>query len=374
MQYKNILKAWLIIASVCFIKPIFAQNITPGTVWLDTKGDTINAHGGGMLYQKGKYYWYGEFKGIGPNGDKAMVGVSCYTSKDLLQWENEGIALKVIADTNSRLQPGCLIERPKVIYNAKTGKYVMWFHHELKGQGYKTAMTGLAIADKPTGPFQYIKSLRPNQNAWPTNLPQQFRVVPTTFPANFRQLPNWKERVEEGVLVGRDFNAGQMARDMTLYVDDDGTAYHIASSEDNQTLHVSKLSDDYQSFTNEYYRILNGQTNEAPAIVKHEGKYYMLASGTTGWKPNPGRSFVADKIIGPWQILGDPVIGTEADKATTFQSQSTFIIPVQGRKNTYIYMGDRWNADNLGDSRYIWLPLTFENNKPQLKWFESWKP
>ncbi|MGC3957443.1 MAG: hypothetical protein QM813_05620 [Verrucomicrobiota bacterium] len=34
----------------------------PGAVWNDTTGNPINAHGGGMLYHNGVYYWYGEFK------------------------------------------------------------------------------------------------------------------------------------------------------------------------------------------------------------------------------------------------------------------------------------------------------------------------
>ena len=55
--------------------------------------------------------------------------------EDLLTWKNEGLALRVISDTSSLLQPGCVIERPKVIFNKKTGKFVMWFHHELKGTG-----------------------------------------------------------------------------------------------------------------------------------------------------------------------------------------------------------------------------------------------
>ena len=37
----------------------------------------------------------------------------------------------------------------------------------------------------------------------------------------------------------RDHDGGQMARDMTLFVDDDGKAYHIYSSESNSTLHLS---------------------------------------------------------------------------------------------------------------------------------------
>ncbi|WP_017256956.1 glycoside hydrolase family 43 protein [Pedobacter arcticus] len=344
-----------------------AQVFNSGTAWLDTNGQPINAHGGGILYQKGTYYWYGEFKGSGKDGNKAKHGVSCYSSKDLKNWKNEGLVLKVVNDTSSKLQIGCVIERPKVIYNHSTRKYAMWFHHELKDQAYKAALTGLAIADKPTGPFTYVKSLRPNNNYWPVNYPDSLKK-----PLANLDTPgeSYKYRKSNGDLVRRDFEGGQMARDMTLYVDDDRTAYHIAASEENGTLHISKLSPDYQSFTGEYYRVRPGESNEAPAIVKHQNKYYLITSGTTGWDPNPARAFVADKITGPYKSLGNPAVGTNEEKATTFQAQGTYILPVQGKRETYVFMADRWKPKNPIDGTYVWLPLTFENSKPVIKMFE----
>ncbi len=348
-----------------------AQSLPLGKLWYDTEGNMINAHGGGILYFKNKYYWFGEVKGIGKDGNNAMDGVSCYSSKNLSKWKNEGLALKMIVDTNSMLQPGCILERPKVIYNAKSRKFVMWFHHELKDKGYSAALTGLAVADKVTGPYKYIKSIRPNQGIWPANFPdEQKRLL--DYPLLKKADSGWTAKVIEGMFVRRDFEKGQMARDMTLFVDDDGTAYHIASSEDNQTLHVSKLTEDYTGFSGEYYRILPGQSNEAPAIFKYNKKYYLFASGTTGWKPNPGRSFVADNMYGPWQSLGNPVKGTDQEKATTFYSQSTYILPVAGKKNKFIYLGDRWTPDTAAEGKYIWLPITFEEGKPVIYWKDTW--
>ncbi|GER32591.1 glycosyl hydrolase family protein 43 [Striga asiatica] len=36
----------------------------PGRTWLDTEGNPIQAHGGGIVYDErsSKYYWYGEYK------------------------------------------------------------------------------------------------------------------------------------------------------------------------------------------------------------------------------------------------------------------------------------------------------------------------
>lgn len=350
---------------------VSAQSLPNGKLWYDTDGKMINAHGGGIIYHNKKYYWFGEYKGMGEDGNLAMNGVSCYSSKDLSHWKNEGIALKMIADTNSLLQPGCILERPKVIYNAKTKKFVMWFHHELKGKAYSAALTGLAIADKPAGPYHYIKSLRPNQGIWPSNLPEEQKKL-LDYPLLKKADTGWKVKVTEGMFVRRDFEKGQMSRDMTLFVDDDGTAYHIASSEDNQTLHVAKLNEAYTDFSGEYHRILPAQSNEAPAVFKHNNKYYLFASGTTGWKPNPGRSFVADNIYGPWKSLGNPVRGSEEDKATTFFSQSTYVLPMPGKKHAYIYLGDRWTPEKAAEGKYIWLPIVFESGNPVLYWKDTW--
>ena len=85
------------------------------------------------------------------------------------------------------------------------------------------------------------------------------------------------------------FGEGQMSRDMTLYVDDDGKAYHIFSSEENLTLHIAELTGDYLHHTGRYTRVAPAGHNEAPAIFKHDGTYWMITSGCTGWAPNEAR-------------------------------------------------------------------------------------
>lgn len=346
--------------------------IKPGQVWPDTQGKHINAHGGGILFYNGSYYWFGEYRLPRAEKDKSLYGVSCYSSKDLLNWKNEGLVLRVVNDTASLLIPGCVIERPKVIYNKKTGKFVMWFHHELKGQGYKAALTGVAVSDNITGPYKYIHSLRPNAGIWPLNFPDEYKKA-RVGEANLKSWSDeWKVAVKEGLFVRRDFAGGQMARDMTIFVDKNGKAYHVHSAEENMTLHFSELTDDYLDFTGKYVRVLPGDSNEAPALFFAKGKYYMFTSGTTGWKPNAARLSVAGKLLGEWKTIGNPCRGTEDENKITFGSQSTHILPVQGIKNAFIYMGDRWTPENLADSRHIWLPVEWENGNPVIKWYQGW--
>ena len=349
-------------------------SIYPGEIWPDNNGVHINAHGGGMLFYDGKYYWYGEHKIEGKAGNKAHVGVHVYSSQDLYNWTDEGIALKVVEDDpESDITKGCVLERPKVIYNSKTGKFVMWFHLELKDQGYDAARSGVAVADNPSGPYKFLKSFRPNAGFWPVNV-QDFHKRPVADTVKEKYcggkgcLP---APVDSMNILGRDFAGGQMARDMNLFVDLDGMAYQVYSSEENSTTHISQLTEDYTGYSGKFVRVFTDRYMEAPTIFRtSEGKYYFIGSDCTGWAPNAARSAVADNIWGPWTELGNPCLGDDAE--LTFHSQSTYVLPVQGKLDAFIFMGDRWVPDNAIDGRYIWLPIKFEEGRPVISWYDQW--
>lgn len=346
------------------------QAFYPGQIWEDTDGVHINAHGGGILYHDGKYYWYGEHKS--EHTSSALVGVRVYSSTDLYNWKNEGVALSVMPDGSKHvLEKGCIIERPKVIYNERTGKFVMWFHLEHKGKGYSAAEYGVAVSDNPVGPFEFLYSSRSCKGVWPINMTEDEIRKAQQFGYTDRKKKIPRQDVVDGCWLARDIQTGQMSRDMTLFVDDDGKAYHIFSSEENQTLHIAELTDDYLYHSGKYARILPAGHNEAPAIFKKDGIYWMITSGCTGWAPNAARLSKAENIFGPWTTVGNPCKGDNANK--TFFSQSTYILPVPGKDNSWIFMADRWMPDNPINARYIWLPIEFENNTPVLRWKDEWK-
>ncbi len=342
--------------------PAAVPEFLPGEVWRDTAGQPINAHGGGVLYHNGVYYWYGELKegrtylpkvNQAWGGTRVVAGgVSCYASTNLYDWNNEGVALPSDA-RNPENDLACenVIERPKVIFNSKTGKFVMWFHQD--SPDYQAAHCGVAVSDTPAGPFTYLGSFRPDAGAWPVNV----------TPAD--QQPG------ENNILARDFQAGQMARDLTLFADDDGKGYLFYASENNATMHVSLLTDDYLKPAGKYARLFIGRSTEAPAVFKRNGKYYLIGSGCTGWKPNEARLAVATNIFGPWTELGNPCEGEDADK--TYFCQSAFVLPVAGKPGRFIALFDRWKQWDLADSRYVWLPLEFSTGaKPTLRWQDHW--
>lgn len=340
----------------------------PGKLWFDSDGKVINAHGGGICFHDGTYYWYGEHKG--ENTNDAFVGVTCYSSSDLYNWKYEGVALEVSDDAGSPVVRGCIMERPKVIYNDATRKFVMYFHLELKGQGYGAAHVGVAVSDNATGPFRLVRHGRVNAGRLPLGMSAGQAEKAAAADGLQWWTPEWYKAVAEGLYVGRDYKGGQMSRDMTLYVDDDGTAYHIYSSEENLTLQVAELTPDYLDYTGRYIRIDPAGHNEAPALFKKDGRYYMITSGCTGWEPNAARLLTADSIMGTWTRHPNPCRGDNAD--LTFHTQGTFILPVEGRKDAFIFLADRWRPENPIDGRYVWLPVEFEDGMPVLRWRDKW--
>lgn len=342
----------------------------PGAVWKDSGEKVINAHGGGILFYAGTYYWFGEHRPS--SGFTTEVGVTCYSSKDLYHWNYESVALAVSNEKGSDIERGCIIERPKVIYNAHTRKFIMWFHLELKDKGYEAARAAVAVSDTPAGPYHFIRSGRINPEAYPVNETETMRK--TSFNSTLNSTwwtPEWRRAVERGMFVKRDLKAGQMSRDMTLFVDEDGKAYHIYASEENLTLQIAELTEDYLGHTGEYIRVAPGGHNEAPAIFKRGDTYWMITSGCTGWKPNEARLFSASSIWGPWKQHPNPCRGRKAN--ITFGGQSTYVFAVANKANTFIFMADKWNPENLADSRYIWLPICFgTDGTPYIEWKSKW--
>jgi hypothetical protein len=321
--------------------PASAQTaFEPGKPWLDTRGQPIRSHAGGILERDGVYYWYGQERAGRPSG------VTVYRSRDLLNWEPLGLALaRDTLPEESRQRGVC--ERPKVLWNAKTRRYVMWMH--LDNPQYTYAMAGVAVCDKPEGPFQFLEAFRPVRYDF-------------GYPENDRC---------------RQKELGNTFRDMNLFLDDDGKAYVFYASEDNRTMYVVQLNEEFtrpaeplvQGRT--WARILADQYREAPAPFKFRNKYYLITSGCTGWNPNAADLSVANSLFGPWTSRGNPCVGPE--RHLTFRAQSTFVLPAPGKPpGCFIFMADRWEPKRLEQSTHVWLPFVLRNDTLLLEFRERW--
>lgn len=297
------------------------QTFHPGELWPDDRGKHIQAHGGGVIKLEDTYYWFGEDRSRDNDRDRRFV--SCYSSKDLAHWKFRNQVLQL--DNVEHLQPGWALERPKVFYNAKTKKYVMYMHMDgaLPGEsgGYKLARVGVATSDRVDGDYGYLKSFRP---------------------------------------------LGHESRDIGQFIDDDGAAYLIF--EDRPFgFRIAKLSEDYLGLEKEM--CLVPAHLEGGAIVHYQGLYYAVGSELTGWGANPNKYATAKSLEGPWSEFKD----IAPPETKTYGSQSTMLLKVVGTKaTTVIFMADIWKPRTQWDSRYLWMPLEIGNGKLWLRAPQKW--
>ncbi|KAF8203725.1 Arabinanase/levansucrase/invertase [Pholiota molesta] len=307
MNYLRRLVGVLSILSVAY-----SAVIVPGATWTDTSGNTIQAHGGGFLKVGTQYYWFGEDKSLNSALFKA---VSCYQSSDLVTWTRQNDALSPISGT--MISTSNIVERPKVLFNKANSEYVMWFHSDTSDYG--AAEVGVATAKSPCGPYTYKSSFKP---------------------------------------LGAD------SRDMGLFQDVAQSSYLLYASDNNQNFKISKLDANYYNVTSVTSQ-LSGSTLEAPGVLKRNGLYYLFASHTSGWAPNPNKYFSTSSLAGPWSGQAD--IAPEA--VNTYFSQNAFDMLLG---NSAIYMGDRWRPSLLGSSTYIWYPLSWNSGVPQIVAADVW--
>src|SRR5690606_34380898 len=133
-----------------------ANIIRPGERWLDDRGKHIQAHGGGIIKLGHTWYCFGADRSA--DNDRERRYVACYSSTNLIHWKFRNQVLRLANPEN--FGPGWVLERPKVYYNEKTRKFVMYMHIDgpMPGQrgNYLLARVGIATCDTVDGDYQYV--------------------------------------------------------------------------------------------------------------------------------------------------------------------------------------------------------------------------
>lgn len=344
------------------------HSIKPGKPMLDMDGKRIQAHGAGMFYEDGTYYWYGENKEFSTGTKRVWTwGIRCYSSKDLYNWKDEGLMIPPnTEDRTSSLHPSKPVDRPHILKNQKTGKYICWL--KLSGKdAYFTVLT----ADAILGPYTIVRD----------------HVKPF------------------------DKDAG----DFDLWQDEQGKGYIFFEHDHNGVITV-KLSPDFLDAVEPYRDMFVGLkppfTREGITHFTHEGRHYLLTSGMTGYIPNPSEVAVSDDPLGPYVPIGNP--HRNDSSSASFNSQVSFIFQAPLWDNFYLVMADRWvpkyvvtgeryqqilrvvarqsdksykpkladyltvagapflGTANTSIAEYVWLPMRFEGETPVIDWHDEW--
>lgn len=350
------------------------DSIRPGQIWLDTKGERIQAHGGSVMYLDGLYYWYGENKEKTTGKNSVWHwGVRCYCSSDLYNWEDKGLIIPPEENPASSLHPHSMMDRPHIIYNQLTRKFVCWLKI-MHPDGTQTAT--ILTADHILGPYTKVREgLRP---------------------------------------------LGMNAGDFDLAVAPDGKAYYYFERVHSETI-CADLTEDYLDVTGFYSTHFPHPgppyVREATSHFMRKGRHYLLTSGTTGYLPNLSEAAVAETWHGPYQVQGNPHRNDPSN--TSFHSQISSVFKVHGKKDLYIACADRWlpeytdlnyedykkgyellfhpeeekrksleeilrtenmegqwfrdNEQNTAIADYVWLPLKFDGETVFIEWLDEWK-
>lgn len=351
-------------------KSTWSDCIHPGMPWYDTEGKRIQAHGGYLFFENGRFYWYGENKEkTDETSDIWTWGIRAYVSEDLCNWEDLGLIIPpVLDDPNSSFFPDKKVDRPHILHCTATGKYICW----LKLSG-KEACFVVLQSDHLLGPY---------------------KIVRDTYRPFELEVGDFDVIVEENT----------------------GNAYLFMDGNHNGVYGL-RLSSDYtvceKIVSRQYQGLKPPFTREGITLFEYAGKKYLLTSGMTGYIPNQSDVAVSDSWETPFVSLGDPYVNDET--MASFNSQVSQILRLPSGQ--YLSLADRWLPGYLLDGKkakairyavaastdsknysatdedqaefrkmpslertdtaisdYVWLPVTFVNEMPQICWHDQWKP
>lgn len=305
------------------------KTIYNNTFWKDTSGNNIYSQGGGVFKFGDTYYWYGvHYKGAETyaasptkkNDDTSFVSVTCYSSKDLVNWKFEN---DVLTPSSEGFPWAYWFGRLGVAYNKNTKKYVLVAQHN--------ESVLFASCDSPTGDFKVE-----NIQDYITNV------------------------------------AKQGTGDQTIFIDDDGKAYLICSNKGGRgNQYVAPLRESDYLAAEPATRVAKGYGREGNCMFKYKGKYYFCASDLHGWNSSHTYYMVADNIMGPyseWKVMPD------TDKDFSHVTQTGFFVTVHGsQQETVLYCGDRWSdfaGNGIGYNQ--WVPLSFNGSEPYFNSMTEW--
>ncbi len=335
--------SWLIFCAFLSGFSVAIDNTQPRK---DVNGQLMDIHDGNVIKVGDLYHWYGmgytnctlETGLIPPQNCPGIYGefgkhcgfrtdhtVNLYTSPDLENWTFQAN----IFPENAR--PFGIYFRPKVIYNEKTGQFVLWINHLPPAStplaSYPDARLMVAISSDPKGVFEVVTE---------------------------------KAHLEIG--GGGDFNL------MVDPNDPDQSAYVAYDAWTNgHAVVIEKLTPDYlDSLGSE---ASSGQItpsqNEAPILFERNGFYYLMyghiccfcrqGSGAQVW--------TASHPLGPWTDLHLDLNPNHFLTGREIKAQCNYVIKIE--PDTYLYTGDLWSSAPDGlkshDIQYWSAPLEFDD-------------
>ena len=307
-------------------------------LWLDTRGEPIQGHMGGILFHERKIL-HARFRLERQTVFSPGLAQKCRLRGLLLPRPDELDLPRQFVHAEQRSAASFVQLHPRRRPRATSarrghGKFVALFQvvaPDSFGNVLTCEMnaTAVAVAERPEGPYR-----------WHGILQCQGKPV--------------------------------QGSDTAVFTDDDGRQYLITALAGDSGWNVSdclyQLAPDCLSAV-KVKRL--GTGGEAPAIFKHEGVYYLLHSHLTGLNPNENFYHTATNIWGPWQAKGKIAQGEHSPN--TFITQTMDVVPVAGKKGAFIWIGDSIRNNVDPNTRTVWLPLRIKSpGEMEIRWRDAW--
>lgn len=341
-------------------------NIQNDVFWRDTDGNIIYSQGGGIFEFDGTYYWYGvkydeaekyaANPAAGPystNPSPKFVGVTCYSSKDLVSWKYEGLVVdreEVSGREEMNNQEVAWVGRLGV---AKVGdKYALLVQHECPDAD--NSLDGNIDTD---------------------NFSKQVLVLTSDTPnGEF----TWNQRINMKDYTGGTPNTG----DQTVFTDDDGTSYLVYSYGSGRgRIFLSKIvaQEGGKIGLANSHKIYQGAGREGNCMFKYHDKYYVCASDLYGWNASHAYYMVLDSLedsyLDNFTPAGNMALMDGSSDDFCHVTQTGFFYTVKGSgQETVLFCGDRW-ADFAGNGLGYnqWCPLSFKaDGTPYFNSLSAW--
>lgn len=349
-----------------------APDIQNDTFWRDADGNIIYSQGGGIFKFDDTYYWYGvkyeEAEKYAANPEKGpystnpspkFLSVTCYSSKNLVDWKFEKDVVtreEVTAREEMNDQEVAWVGRLGV---AKVGeKYALFVQHECPDAD--NSLDGNIDND------QFSKQVLVLTSDSPTG---EFK---------------WNQRINMKDYTGGTSNTG----DQTVFTDDDGTSYLVYSYGSGRgKIFLSKIvaQDNGKIGLATSHMIYNGAGREGNCMFKYNGKYYVCASDLYGWNASHAYYMVLDSLtddyLDSFTVEKNMKLMDGGNDDFCHVTQTGFFYTVKGSagsagsaKDTVIFCGDRW-ADFAGNGLGYnqWCPLSFDTDgTPYFNSLSAW--
>lgn len=219
--------------------PTTYESIPNGEQYYDIAGNQIQAHGGYIIKnpQDGWYYWVGEDRS---SNTATFAGINLYKSEDLMNWELVSAVLtpSTTDAAGNKLLAHAKVERPKILFNAATNKFVLWGHWE-NYTSYSPSHVVVATADAVEGPYTITSHFRPGEGSADLGFAAGSQIPNYDVAANpDGSQPTMAATIDYPMTVGSNANSGELtsfAFDVTVkaiatQTDSGATGYPLTTS------------------------------------------------------------------------------------------------------------------------------------------------